>query len=120
MDRLSEQADLVFKAVAVTSRPVEDAWFDKVWAFETHATETRILSVYKGKTNRNKIAFHHYAPGKEEMGMMYMPQNYEFEPGRIYIVIAEAIHFVPCLRWLTWPTGQTCDCVGYLRAEGSP
>ena len=38
LDKLSEQADLVFKAVAVASQPVEDAWFGKVWGFESRAT----------------------------------------------------------------------------------
>jgi HEAT repeat protein len=89
LDELAGQADLVCKVEVLGSKPVEDEWFDKAHGFLPHETEMKIIAVYQGKCPYERIFFHHYAPGGQGRAPGYMPQSYEFEPGRSYIVFAK-------------------------------
>ena len=86
LDTLVEKADFICKAVAVTSKPVEDAWFTKHRGFDAVATELKIIAVYKG-AKLTRASFRHYAPHKEGPSF-YSPQHYEFAAGRTYLVFA--------------------------------
>jgi hypothetical protein len=89
LDELAGQADLICKVEVLGTKPVEDAWFDKVHGFAPHATEMKVIAVYQGKCAFERIFFHHYAPGGPERAPGYMPQSYEFEAGRSYVVFAK-------------------------------
>jgi len=86
---LEEEADLVFKGRVLSTRPVADSGFDPVPGYGPHATEFKVLSVFKGGKTPEKILFRHYDKLPGDMAMMYMPQNYHFTVGRSYIVFAK-------------------------------
>ncbi len=85
LKELVEKADFICKAVVVSSKPVDDPWFEKHVGFAAHATELKIVAIYKGPRLRN-ASFHHYV--REDSGVVYSPQHYEFEAGRTYVVFA--------------------------------
>ena len=60
IDQLVEKADFVCKAVAVSSRVVDDPWFEKHQGFDITQTDLRILAVYKGAPLTTS-SFRHYA-----------------------------------------------------------
>ena len=89
LDELIGQADVVFKVEVLGTKPVEDDWFEKVHGFAPHATEMKVLAVYHGKCPLERIFLHHYASSGGLPGPGLMPQSYEFERGRSYIVFAK-------------------------------
>lgn len=90
IDELTGHADLICKVEVIGTKLVEDEWFDKLPGFLPHATEMKIISVYQGKSEHERFFFHHYAAGGKARAPGYMPQCYEFEAGRSYIVFAKA------------------------------
>lgn len=118
LTELVEQANLICKAEVVSSKPVEDAWFEEVPAFLPYATELRIVSVFKGDTKKTTIFFHHYRPDPKEMGHIYMPQNYRFDVGRTYLVFAKATPEAGVFRQL-WKNHRMQEDQGVLLAAGN-
>jgi len=90
LDQLIAQADFIGKVTADETRPVEDAWFEKVPGYQPVETRLKVLATYKGKAGGATIAFRHYADDEKQIGRMYMPQYYAFQRGRTYIVFASA------------------------------
>ncbi|MBW1873182.1 MAG: hypothetical protein JRJ19_14020, partial [Deltaproteobacteria bacterium] len=45
LEDLKNQADLVCKAVVVSTQPVKDDWFNEVRGFEVKAAELKVISV---------------------------------------------------------------------------
>jgi len=89
LDEMAGMADLVCKAVVIESKPVEDAWFEKVAGYRAVETRLKVVAVYKGK-DAKEIAFRHYAPHDEAVPQFYSPQHYRLEAGRTYIILAAA------------------------------
>jgi HEAT repeat protein len=88
LDEMFGQADLVCKAEVVSTKPVEDAWFEKVHSFQPVETRLKVIALYKGRPKAREIAFRHYAEDNQGGGFNYMPQYYKFEVGRTYVVFA--------------------------------
>lgn len=118
LDELVEQADFICKAEVVSSKPVEDASFEKVPAFQPYATELRLVSVFKGKTDKATIFFRHYGPHAEEAAFNFMPQFYKFDVGRTYIVFAKTTADKTILRQL-WQNHRSQEDQGVLLAAGN-
>ena len=90
LDELIAQAEYIGKVTALESKPIADAWFEKVHAFSAVETRLKVIASYKGQPGGETISFRHYGPADPMVGHMYMPQHYRFEPGRTYIVFAAA------------------------------
>ncbi len=86
LKELVEKSDFICKAVVVSSKPVDDAWFDRQSGFESVATELKIVAVYKGD-NLLRASFRHYAI-KKGAGYVHVPQHYELEAERTYVIFA--------------------------------
>lgn len=89
LDKLYEEADLVCKVTAVSSKEVEDAWFEAATGFRPHETRLAIIAVYRGEEERKEIVLRHYARSEKDSAHFYQPQHYEFEAGRTYILFAK-------------------------------
>ena len=90
LDKLTAEADLIFKGEAVATEPVQDEWFKPVAGYAARETRFKIISQIKGDFGGGEVRFRHY---DEEHGDgffrgSYTPQFYHFEKGRSYIIFA--------------------------------
>lgn len=99
LEKLQEKADFICKAVVVSTKPVEDAWFEKLPGFSPVSTDLKIIEVYKG-ANLTKASFRHYTIQKEA-AFRYAPQYYEFEAGRAYLIFASKSDDATVFRQVT-------------------
>lgn len=90
LEKLTEEADIIFKGTVVSSAPVEDDWFKPYRGFLVQQTRFNVVSVIKGRIWRKKLLFRHYAEDPQSPGQMFEPQHYHFEAGRSYIVFAKS------------------------------
>jgi|GEM_PF-1885303 len=91
LDKLEAEADVVVKVQVTATKPVDDPWFEKVVGYRPVETEARVISVVRGEELPESIRFRHYAPAAEgEQPAFFMPQWYQFEIGRSYILAADA------------------------------
>ncbi len=88
LEELYEQADLICKVKAVSTEPAPDPWFQEYRGFQACATRLGLISIIKGGVETRTIIFRHYGQRKG-MGIEFMPQHYQFTPGRSYIVFAK-------------------------------
>ncbi|MBW1807380.1 MAG: HEAT repeat domain-containing protein [Deltaproteobacteria bacterium] len=120
LEDLKNQADLVCKAVVVSTQPVKDDWFNEVRGFEVKAAELKVISVIKGKSSKKTINFHYYAAAPGDIGIMYQPQNYHFTAGRAYIIFAKQTPDQRIFRQL-WKAHRSDESQGVLlAADKSP
>lgn len=93
LDQLARQSDLVIKAVALGSEPVQDAAFAEHSGagFGVFATRLKVVSVLKGNAELKEITFHHYdkLPGQRYQGPGPLPQSYHFTPKQPYLLFAK-------------------------------
>lgn len=89
LEKLAEEADVVFKGTAVGSGPVQDEWFKPYPDFVARQTRFQVVSVLKGEAPAGELAFRHYEEDPNPRGRMFEPQHYRFEAGRTYIVFAK-------------------------------
>jgi len=114
LDKLAEQADIVFKGTALSSAPVEDARFKSVRGFHTRQTRFRVVSVIKGEAQGHALAFRHYDRDRPSGGFTYEPQWYRFEDGASYIVFAKRSETPGVFRQL-WRSHTIKSDQGVLR-----
>ena len=120
LEELIAQADFVGKVTVLESKPLSDAWFDKVAAFEPTETRLKVLATYKGKAGGETIALRHYGPANESQPYMYMPQFYRFERGRTYILFAAKTEQEGVFRQL-WKQHKAQEDQGvFLAADSEP
>jgi hypothetical protein len=119
--KIAQQADLIIKAAAISSAPVSDDWFQNYPGFGVYSTRMRVISVVKGSLGSGQIEFHHYGIDRQSrMVSMAMPQLYEFEPGRSYIVFAGSTNQDGVLRQLWKNSTVKSDQGVYLAADETP
>lgn len=109
LEKLSEEADIIFKATALSSATVEDNWFKPVDCYEAWETKFRVVHVIKGVKQEQTLRFRHYDTSRRlTMLMSFQPQFYHFEPGRSYLVFAKQTDTTGEFRQL-WPnhTGKS-------------
>jgi hypothetical protein len=87
LNKLTEMADLIVKARAIATEKTDDAWFTPHPGFAASATKLEPLTFLKGEPAAGVITFRHYA-SEPEGPSFFMPQHYEFTPGRCYLVFA--------------------------------
>lgn len=98
LEKLTEEADLIFKGTAVASGPVQDEWFKPCPDFVTQETQFTVISVLKGAPPGATLRFRHYDESPQPQGRTYQPQYYHFEAGRTYIVFAKRSEFAGIYR----------------------
>ncbi len=102
LEKLVDEADIIFKATAVSNTPVQDGWFKPVTGYEAWETEFKISSILKGSHQAAALRFRHYDDSrKPPMIMSYQPQFYHFEPGRTYLVFAKKSDFAGAFRQIS-------------------
>ncbi len=90
LEKMTEQADLVFKGTAISSGPVQDDSFKQYPDFVVEETQFKVVSVIKGdRPPGDTVLFRHYDEAPEPRGRMFQPQHYHFVPGRSYVVFAK-------------------------------
>jgi hypothetical protein len=114
LEKLTEEADIIFKAKAVSSAAVKDAWFKPVSSFEARETEFKIVSIIKGAHAGDTLRFRHYDVSEGPQMRVYQPQYYHFEAGGTYIVFAKQTEAAGVFRQL-WANHKSRDDQGVLR-----
>lgn len=113
LEELAKQTDVVFKAVVVSSDPVDDKSFEKVAGFAPRATKLKVVAVHQGKLAEKAVEFRHYGPANKEAAFHFMPQYYQFEVGRAYLVFAKQTAEAKVLRQL-WQNHRSQEDQGLL------
>lgn len=90
LDKLADQADIIFKGTAVSSVPVQDTSLPPVKSeFTVQETQFKVVSTVKGDKPGDILKFHHYDVPNMQGSSTDFPQFYHFEPGRTYLVFAK-------------------------------
>jgi hypothetical protein len=88
LDKMTAMADLVIKGKVISTAQTNLASFEAVPGFPGFVTRFQVISVLKGNPGGREIVFEHYGVSSNGMAFMYMPQHYEFTPGRSCILFA--------------------------------
>jgi len=89
LDKLTAEADIVFKGTAGPSQQVQDDWFKPLMGFTARETQFKVVSMIKGGQPGPTLRFRHYDEDAGNQGRIYQPQFYHFQSGRSYIVFAK-------------------------------
>ena len=89
LEQLAGEADIIFKATAVSSERVEDEWFKPCPGFGAVETRFKVISVIKGALQTKTLRFRHYDEVPQDGVMTRVPQSYHFEKFRTYVVFAK-------------------------------
>ncbi len=89
LEKLAADADLIFKATAVSSAAVQDDWFKPCPGFAARETRFTLISVIKGAPQGATLRFRHYDEDPQGQGQIYEPQYHHFQENRSYIVFAK-------------------------------
>jgi hypothetical protein len=89
LEKLTAEADLVFKGTALSGEPVQDEWFKPGPGFVARETGFKVVSVIKGGVPGATLRFRHYDQDARPQGRMFEPQYYHFGKGRSYIIFAK-------------------------------
>ena len=100
LEKLTEEADIIFKGTAISGAPVADDWFKPYDGFVSRETRFKVVSVIKGERPGDKLGFRHYAEDPQPAGRMFQPQHYHFEAARSYIVFAKKTETAGVFRQL--------------------
>ena len=90
LDKMADEADLVFKGQVVSSTRITNAAFQISDMF-VHATTFKIISILKGTVSSDFVVFQHYnewSPGGHGWGGAGPPEPYKFENGQSYLIFA--------------------------------
>jgi non-SMC mitotic condensation complex subunit 1 len=86
LEKLAEEADIIFKGTVVSSRAVDHDGFASRGGYIIQDTEFKIASIIKGKVPGNTLIFRHY---DYDGAMFDGTQFYHFESAKTYIVFAK-------------------------------
>ncbi|NLX23926.1 MAG: hypothetical protein GXY55_19925 [Phycisphaerae bacterium] len=90
LDKLTSEADVIFKGTAVSSGPAQDDWFKPYGGFIVRETQFKIISIIKGDKTGDQLIFRHYDEDRQQpYGRSFEPQHYHFESGKAYVVFAK-------------------------------
>jgi len=89
LEKLTAEADLVFKGTAVSSAPIHDEQLAPMPGFAANETQFRIISVLKGVRPAPAVRFRHYDETPKSPGRMSEPLHYHFDAGSTYLVFAK-------------------------------
>jgi hypothetical protein len=90
LDKMSADADLVFKGQVVSSTRITNTAFQFSDMF-VHATKFKIISILKGTVSSDFVVFQHYnewSPGGHGGDGAGPPEPFKFENGQSYLIFA--------------------------------
>jgi HEAT repeat protein len=90
LDQMTAEAEFIFKGQALASDPITNAAF-RIPQMKVHATRFKIISVLKGAAPTDSVGFQHYTTGPGAWSGPHWPANYQFEPGKAYLVFAASM-----------------------------
>jgi HEAT repeat protein len=89
LEELTAEADIIFKGLVVSSRPVQSKWFTPGSGLIAQETQFTVISVIKGDPAGAMVRFHHYDEIPQFRGQMRQMWRYHFQIDRTYIVFAK-------------------------------
>ena len=89
LEKLTAEADIIFKGAVLSSGPVQDEWFKPHPGFVAQETQFTVISVIKGDPQGATLRFRHYDESPQPQGRMFQPQYYHFQSNKTYIVFAK-------------------------------
>ena len=89
MEKLTAEADIVFKGTVVSGELAQDDWFKPLPDFVVQETQFAVISVIKGVAPGATLRFRHYDESPQFRGHMFQPQYYHFQSNRTYVVFAK-------------------------------
>lgn len=114
LEKITQQADVIFKGTVLGEAPVHDASFRSLPGFAVCDTELAVVSVVKGEQIPGRLRFRHYDQEPKAGMQEYMPQFYHFEEGRTYVVFAKKTGTEGVLQQM-WPAHTYKQDQGVLR-----
>jgi len=87
LDKMSADADLVFKGRVVFSLAITNSSFPQ-WG-KPHATRFNLISVLKGNNVTNAVVFWHNTAGPLAWSGGAEPAHHQFEAGKTYLIFAK-------------------------------
>jgi len=118
LQKLTEEADIIFKGTVISGEPVQDKWFKAYRGFHARQTQFNVVSVIKGEWSGDKLMFRHYDRNPQPEGFMFQPQYYHFEIGRTYLVFGKRSGAAGIFRQL-WLHHKTKEDQGVLLCADS-
>jgi HEAT repeat protein len=113
LEKLTAEADIIFKGTAISGGPAQDEWFEPYAGFVARETQFKVISIIKGERPGDTLRFRHYDQDPKRRILMFQPQCYHFEIGRTYIVFAKRSGPVGAFRQL-WKHHKVKEDQGVL------
>ena len=113
LEKLAAEADVIFKATAVSSKEVRDNSFKSLPGYVPFETQFAIISLIKG-SETNIVRFRHYDEIQQGLRGMYQPQLYHFQEKGSYLVFAKKTDAPDVCRQL-WESHTIKEDLGVLR-----
>lgn len=119
LEKLTAEADIIFKATAVSSAAVQEGWFKPWSGFGAIETRFAVISLIKGGPEGKILRFRHYDENPQGQGQMYdyEPQHYHFQENKTYLVFAKRTDDPAVYRQL-WEDHTSINDQGALRCFG--
>ena len=114
LEKMTEEADIIFKGTALASQPVEDEWFKPYPDFQAGETRFTVVSLVKGELLGKTVMFRHYELSPQPHSHSFQPQHYRFDAGKTYIVFAGKTELPGVFRQL-WMNHTIKSDQGVLR-----
>jgi len=114
LEKITQEADVIFKGTVLDEAPVHDASFRALPGFAVCDTELAVVSVVKGEQIPGRLRFRHYDQEPKSGMQEYMPQFYHLEAGHTYLVFAKKTATVGVLQQI-WPAHTCKQDQGVLR-----
>ncbi len=89
LDKLIEDADIIFKGTVVSSTAVEATLFEGKSQFDVRETQFRVVSFIKGASADSELSFRHYVQLPSGSLLFDQMHSYNFSKDRTYIVLGK-------------------------------
>ena len=114
LEKMTEEADIIFKGTVVSSETVEDEWFKPYRGFHVQESQFNVMSVIKGELPGKTLMIRHYEENPQPLGYEMAPQHYRFDAAKTYIVFAKTTEVPGVFRQL-WKNHTIKGDQGVLR-----
>jgi len=113
LEKLTAEADVVFKGTAISSAPIQDAQLAPTPGFAANETQFKIISVLKGVQPGPTVRFRHYDEDSKNSARFSEPLHYHFDAGKTYLVFARRSGQTGVYRQL-WPNHHSTGNQGVI------
>jgi hypothetical protein len=120
VEKLTEEAELIFKGTVSARAPVKDDRLRTYPGFVATETQFRLVSVLKGDESGQMARFHHYEEDAKSQGRMSEPLHYHFDVGKTYLVFAKRAEQRGVYRQLWTQHGSATNQGAFLCSSNRP